>query len=116
MSAISNRRAKDKKRRAKLRARLEAAGVDQQRIERIIEAKRDDDRAARAGLRPERTREEILAHTDDSLWPDDTGYRPAPVDPLLTGAARVNGVAAKVVRRRHTITRFQYQSETGGPE
>lgn len=40
MSAIANRAAKDKKGRAKLRARLEAAGVDPQRIERIIEAKR----------------------------------------------------------------------------
>lgn len=108
MSRTSNRREKDKKRRAKLRARLEEAGVDEQRIERIITQRREDDRLKRAGLEPGPTREEILANTDDSLWPDDTGYKPASPDPLLHGAGRVTGITAKVVRRDHTITRFQY--------
>jgi hypothetical protein len=44
--------------------------------------------------------------------PDDTGYKPTVGDPLLRGAARVDGVTAKVVRRRHTITQFQYDRET----
>lgn len=108
MSAISNRADKDRKRRAKLRKRLQEVGVDELEIERIIAIKRDDDRARRQRLAPEPTREEILANTDDSLWPDDSGFKPSAPDPLLHGAARVNGVAAKVVRRRHTVTEYQH--------
>lgn len=109
MSAISNRREKDKKKRAKLRKRLRADGVDEQEIERIIDQQRAEDRALRHGWDPGPTRDEILANTDDSLWPDDTGYKPPTPDPLLHGAARVNGVAGKVVRRANTITEYQHQ-------
>lgn len=113
MSRISNRREKDKRRRAKLRKRLEEAGVDPEKIERIIETKREDDRRARHGFAPESapTREEIPANTDESLWPDDTGYEPTAGDPLLRGPARVTGVTAKVVRRGSTITRYQFDHE-----
>lgn len=108
MSRITNRAAKDRQRRAKLRKRLQAAGLSEAEIERIIAIKRADDHHRRHDYdQPGPTREEILANTDDSLWPDDTGYRPVPVDPLLEGAARVNGVTAKVVRRRHTVTEYQ---------
>lgn len=44
------------------------------------------------------------------LWPDDTGFKPPKVDPLLHGQARASGIAAKVVKRGNTITRFQYQA------
>lgn len=110
MSAISNRREKDKKNRARLRKRLEAAGVDQAEIDKIIAQKRDDDRYRREQDRyPVPTRDEILAHTDDSLWPDDTRYRPKRHDPLLHGPARPTGIAAKVSKRRHTITEYQHE-------
>ena len=111
MSAIANRKDKDRKRRARLRKRLEASGVAPEVIERIIAVKREDDLARCHGYTPDRvlTREEILANTDDSLWPDDRGYRPSRRDPLLHGAARATGTAAKVVRRRYTITRYQYE-------
>lgn len=43
------------------------------------------------------------------LSPDDSRYRPAPPDPLTTGAARVTGVAATVVKRGTTITRTEHE-------
>jgi len=114
VSTESNRKTKDRQRRAKLRARLEAEGVDPQTIEQVLATKREDDRLRRLGVAPAPTREEILANTDDALWPDDTGYRPSTPDPLLHGAGRVNGIAAKVVRRRETITRWHYDRMIGG--
>lgn len=113
MSATRNRADKDRKRRAKLRARLEAANVDPRTIERIIADRREDDRLRRLGVERPPTREEILANTDDSLWPDDTGYRPKSPDSLLTGAGRPSGIAAKVAKRRETITRWQYRQMVG---
>lgn len=116
MGRTKNRKTKDRQRRAKLRARLEAEGVDPETIERTISEKREDDRLRRLGIEPPSAREQILANTDDTLWPDDTGYRPSTPDPLLHGAGRTQGVAAKVVRRRETITRFQYDQLVRGSE
>lgn len=45
---------------------------------------------------------------------DDSRYRPQPPDSLLTGAARVTGVTARVVQRSRTITRFQWQAMQNG--
>lgn len=112
MTAASNRREKDRKRRKQLRARLAAAGVDPARIDKIVEQRRISDRDRRdRALYPVPTREEILAHTDDSLWPDDKGYKPSPPDPLLHGPGRASGVTAKIVRRRHTITEYEYEGK-----
>lgn len=116
MSSVRNRKAKDREKRAKLRRRLLAQGVDEATIDKIIEVRRRRDLDARHRTATVRTREEILANTDDRLWPDDTGYKPTAGDPLLRGAARVDGVTAKVVRRRNTITRFQYGREVEGHE
>lgn len=114
MSRVSNRADKDRKRRSALRKRLRAAGVPEGEIERILAVKREDDRAARHGEDPRKgTREEILARTDDSLWPDDTGYKPSTVDSLLNGSARATGITARVVRRRETVTEYQYDRLTG---
>lgn len=114
MSRVSNRADKDRKRRSALRKRLRSAGVSEAEIERIIAVKREDDRARRHGEDPRKgTRAEILARTDDSLWPDDTGYKPSAPDSLLTGPARAMGVTAKVSRRRHTITEYQHQRTKG---
>jgi len=112
----STRVRRDRERRAKLRARLEAEGVASQTIEAILAKEREDDRLRRLGVEPGPSREEILANTDDSLWPDDRGYRPSAPDPLLHGAGRVNGIAAKVVRRRETVTRWQYDRMAKGDE
>lgn len=111
MSAIKNRREKDRKKRKKLRDRLEAAGVDPEHIEKVIEQRRQSDLARREHLAPTPpSRDEILANTDDSLWPDDTGYKPPARDSLLEGVARPTGIAAKVTKRKETITRFQYDA------
>lgn len=108
---INNRAQKDKKKRARLRARLRAQGVPEARIEQIIDQRRADDYDRRHAGTQSLSREQILANTDDSLWPDDTGYKPAKVDPLLRGPARAQGMTAKVVKRRSTITRYQHQQE-----
>jgi hypothetical protein len=110
---ISNRRYKDKKKRAKLRARLRAQGVSEERIEQIIAQRRADDYDRGHARSQALSREQILANTDDSLWPDDSGYKPAKVDPLLRGPARVQGMTAKVVKRRSSITAFQHEREVG---
>lgn len=110
MGSRSSRADNDRKRRAKLRAKLRAEGVNEQLIDRIIEQQRWDDLVARVGLDQARVHANAYAHSAD---PDDVGYKPTPGDPLFRGAARVEGVAAKVVRRGETITRFQYDREAG---
>ena len=102
-------RTRDRKNRQRLRAQLEAEGVNEQLIEKIIEKQAHDDRVARLGL--ERTRDiaNTQAHRQD---PDDSRHQPSVADPLLRGPARVTGITAKVVRRRDTITRFQYDAKT----
>jgi hypothetical protein len=97
---------KDRKRRKKLREKLEAAGYAQDVIESIIEQRREEDRARRHEFNPNVYRYD--PENDQGYYPDDTGYEPTPGDPLLRGAGRVDGVTAKVVRRKSTITKFQY--------
>lgn len=97
-------KARDQKRRKKLRAKLRAEGASEQLIEKIIEQERYAQLVKRHGA--EEARRIIIDQT--SKEPNDSGYRPSAGDPLLRGPARVNGLAAKVVRRRNTITRFQY--------
>lgn len=112
---VKNRAVHDRKKRRKLRKKLEERGVNPLVIDRIIAERREYDRARRHGLLPETpSREEILANTDDSLWPDDTGYEPTDTDPLLRGAARATGMTAKVVRRGETITDWQYEIRVKG--
>lgn len=106
----STLRARDKKRRQKLRAKLRAEGASEALIEKIIERRRFDDLVARVGLERARELLNAQAHRQD---PDDPGYQPRVADPLLTGPARVTGITAKVVRRRDTITRFQYNAVKG---
>lgn len=108
--AIKNRRDKDRKRRTKLKAKLRAEGASEELIARIIERRRWGDLVARVGLEQAREHASSYAHRDD---PDDTGYEPSDGDPLLRGAGRVSGMTAKVVRRRHTITDWQYDRALG---
>ena len=124
---IANRKAKDKKKRRKLRRRLKAEGVPPDEIERRITQRRHADR---------RDRKERLLHGQVSAvrqweiyvdrlgleearriyadWEpaDDAGYKPTQDDPLLKGAARADGITAKVVRRPNTITEHQYRERT----
>jgi hypothetical protein len=110
-NAIRNRANKDRKRRAKLRAKLQAEGVSEALIEKIIDQQRKDDLAARHG---DHARE--VHRSNAARGPDDTGYHPTTADPLLRGAARVQGKAAKVVSRRQTITKYQYDRLEGEPD
>jgi len=103
--SVKNRRMKDRQKRKKLREKLLSEGVNEQLVEKIIEQRRWEDLVARVG--PERARSvRIRNATYDT--PDDSGYEPELGDPLLRGPGRVDGIAAKVVRRDHTITKFQY--------
>lgn len=109
LKSIKNRREKDRKRRKKLKARLRAEGASEELIERIIAKRRHEDLVARLGEDQARAARRRGAKRD----PDDTGYEPSDGDPLLRGSARATGMTAKVVGRRHTITRFQYDRATG---
>lgn len=40
--------------------------------------------------------------------PDDTKFRPVQTDSVLNGVARATGLAARAVRRRETMTRWQH--------
>jgi hypothetical protein len=111
MTKHATRVRKDKQRRAKLRARLEAEGASPALVERIIERQRWDDLVARHGLDEAQRIRSAEAHRND---PDDQGYSPSEGDPLLRGPGRVGGITAKVVCRRETITRWQYDRMTGG--
>lgn len=109
MSTIRNRKAKDRAKRKKMRERLLAEGLNEQLIEKIIDQQRHDDLVTRHGLEQARTVAYTEAHHRDA-YRDDTGFQPVAGDPLLHGPARVSGITAKVVRRRNTITRFQYNA------
>jgi hypothetical protein len=105
---IANRRMKDRKRRKKLREKLTAQGVPEELIEQIIEQRRHADRAARHGYKGT----DVYQYDPDNdagYYPNDSGYEPSEGDPLLRGVARATGMTARVVRRRDTITRWQYE-------
>lgn len=102
---------KQRKRRQKLRERLLAEGVNARLVDKIIEQQRHDDLVTRHGLEEARAIAYTEAQRQDKHW-DDTGYEPKLGDPLLRGPARVGGITAQVVKRRDTITRFQYDRVT----
>lgn len=49
-----------------------------------------------------------LSLGEDYIPSDDKGYKPAYVDPVLTGVARATGETAKAVKRGKTVTKYQY--------
>ena len=116
--------------RRQLRRRLEALGVAPQAIEPIVwdherrvEARHESNRhraevAAEVAMRRERLadQEASLEVPLDGAWepPDDKGYRPARIDPVLTGTARAAGQTAAAVKRRRTLTRAQYEQREAG--
>lgn len=105
---VKNRAEKDRKKRKKLRDRLEAKGVPADKIERIIEQRRIDDHARRHNTG------NVFKYdpdNDQGYYPDDSNYKPSQGDPLLRGAGRPTGMTAKVVKRPNTITDWQYEIE-----
>jgi hypothetical protein len=46
--------------------------------------------------------------------PDDKGFAPKQVDPVLVGTARATGVAAKAVTRKKTVTKSEYDEMSNG--
>lgn len=53
----------------------------------------------------------ILHLGEDYQAPSDAGYKPTKVDSVLTGVARATGVTAKVIKKRKTVTKYQYDNE-----
>jgi hypothetical protein len=53
-----------------------------------------------------------LRFGDGYTSPDDSKYKPAKVDSALNGVARVTGETAKAVKRRKTITKYEYDQRT----
>jgi hypothetical protein len=101
---IANRASADRQKRKRQRQRLEAEGLHPALIDQIIEQQAWDDLVARQGL----ARASQIRHDHAHHDPDDAGYEPTNGDPLLRGAARATGKAAKVVRRQSTVTRYQH--------
>lgn len=54
----------------------------------------------------------VLRLGDDYIPPDDKDYRPVLADSVLRGTARATGETANAVKRRKTITKFQYDERT----
>lgn len=100
-----------KERRRVLRRRLEALGLPQQKIDRLVdELRRRQEAARRAGVTlPE------LDEIHDRTWAerrlDDRGYRPTSPDPLLRGPGRVSEATARAARRRKATTRHEYDRQ-----
>lgn len=127
--------------RRKLRRRLEAQGFAPEEVARRVEEMRKRQAAVRVTVAPpspkrpkqaarppkyvpappevvltDADRERIEAETYERLNLDDRGYRPRKPDPLLTGAARATGVAARAVRRRTAITQWQHDEAAQRPD
>ncbi len=97
-------------RRRQLRRKLEAQGVPEEEIERRLRAMQADQQRVRD---VENHMRRLEARTDDAyVTPDDRGYRPSRVDPVLSGAARATGETAKAVRRGKTITAWQHEERS----
>lgn len=111
--------------RRRLRQRLVAEGADPATVEAAVAAKalEQNRRRGQPDTPPKRARRsstrtygayQPVRHdepetTQPEPWrPDDRGFVPAPPDPLLAGAGRVTGIAAKAVRRRKALTRYEY--------
>lgn len=95
------------KRRQRLRQRLRAEGVSEAEIATILERKRREQLATRETDPLKRHRlihAEEIARAEAYTSPDDRGFRPTRIDPLLRGTARAVGATARAVRRGTTYT------------
>lgn len=101
--------------RARLRKKLLAQGVPPDKVAAILANKAErqhQQRIEERGAAAERER--IEEETYKRLSPNDSKHRPAPVDPLLRGAARATGETARAVKRGSTVAKWQYRGG-GGP-
>lgn len=122
------------KKRQRMRKTLAARGLSPKRIDEIMiherrkhAQQRDNDANQRAlaeaeqrcAAENERNRAELEAreaqrridefYEQDRQRFDDARHRPAQVDSVLTGVARATGAAAVAVKRRRTLTAYEYQ-------
>jgi septal ring factor EnvC (AmiA/AmiB activator) len=117
----SKGRKQDQAKRRKLRRRLEQLGYRPAQIEKRV-AELDAKRArmhearehAERHIEQQGTLDQAATRPKGTGWdPDDRGYKPPTPDSLKTGAARATGATAKVVGRRNTITKWQYDEMEG---
>lgn len=87
-----------------LRRKLEARGVPPEEIERMVGRLRVDQQQHR----------DIVAMREPVAQVDDSKHRPAHIDPLLKGAARVTGQTAAAVKRGRTVTKYQHEEAEHG--
>lgn len=101
----------DKERRRELRRRLEQAGVPKATIDRRVdELRRRQEAARRLGILTSDL-DAVHSQTWSDLRLDDTSYKPAVIDPLERGAARVTPSTARAARRRKATTKHEYDSQ-----
>jgi hypothetical protein len=99
--------------RRRFRRALEAQGWPADEIDARIaavqrrhQAERDELRATVVAEAEAQAQRE--AETYARLSPSDSRYRPAPVDPLLRGPARVSSMTARAAARRKAVTRYEH--------
>lgn len=121
--------------RQKFRKRLIAWGMDAKEIELCLEQVRERQYEKKIGTleidAPLCTRAEyvrllrkqshadpkgtaVLRLGDDYVAPDDKGFKPTQVDSVLQGTARVTGAAAKAVKKRKTMTKYEHDQMVEG--
>lgn len=81
-----------------MRKKLRAKGYTELEIADVIEQMQYQQDCARLGVEAARQLRYDKIHE-----PDDTGYKPTYVDPLLKGVARVTGDTAKAVKSKKAI-------------
>ncbi len=86
----------DAERRRQMRKKLRAAGASEALIERMVERKKFEQLARRHGSVEAAA---AIRYSEQPEQPDDSAYRPRPVDSTLRGAARATGDTAKSIRR-----------------
>lgn len=102
-----------KRKRRRLRAKLESLGYSPVYVERAVEELRQQQESRRAQVEDwQRQREQWEAEV--YAQPDDSHHRPSTPDRLRTGQARVTGTTARVAGRQYTITRWQHDEIEAG--
>lgn len=115
------RKEADRRRRIQLEKTLLAEGLPRERVDAIIEHMRNTQVAERARERGDIFTCITPAETEDEFYErharqfDDKGYEPKPPDSVLMGTARATGIAVKAIKRRKTLTRYEYDLLQAAP-
>lgn len=83
-----------------MRGKLRKRGYTEEEIADVIERMHFEQDCARLGVEAARQ-----LRYDRIKQPDDKGYKPTRVDPLLKGTARATGDTAKAVRSKKAIVK-----------